>query len=295
MNSQKNISKIVAFTVLLLLYQGKRQHNLFAQTTAIPDTNFEQALIDLGFDSDGIINGQVLTSDIDTVITLDISLNGIEDLTGIEDFAALNLLDVSSNELTSLDVSNNIQLKQLYASNTGTENLMISSLDLSNNVNLELLYGENLFFLESLNLKNENNSILTVTLPCEEEGVPCELTDLNCVRVDDEVAATNNEPPYSNWYIQADYFYSEDCSLNIFDTIFADINIYPSHVKSLLFIENNKHIKIEKIIVYDILAKIVLIEKNNFNQLDLSELKNGILFVKIETEHGTITKRIIKV
>ena len=29
----------------------------FAQTTAIPDPNFEQALIDLGIDSDATING----------------------------------------------------------------------------------------------------------------------------------------------------------------------------------------------------------------------------------------------
>lgn len=33
----------------------------YTQTTAIPDQNFEQALIDLGIDSDATINGQVLT------------------------------------------------------------------------------------------------------------------------------------------------------------------------------------------------------------------------------------------
>ena len=32
-----------------------------AQITLIPDSGFEQALIDLGIDSDGMINGQVLT------------------------------------------------------------------------------------------------------------------------------------------------------------------------------------------------------------------------------------------
>jgi hypothetical protein len=42
-----------------------------AQTTAIPDQNFEQALIDMNIDIDGVINGQVLTSDIDDVIELD--------------------------------------------------------------------------------------------------------------------------------------------------------------------------------------------------------------------------------
>ncbi|MGV6827843.1 MAG: T9SS type A sorting domain-containing protein [Flavobacteriales bacterium] len=280
--------------LFIFIYQGLQPNNLYAQITVIPDENFEQALIDLGIDSDGLINEQVLTSDIDTVITLNIPLKGIDDLTGVEDFAALESLDVSSNDLIILDVSNNIQLKELYASNTGTENLMISSLDLSNNVNLELLYGENLFFLESLNLKNGNNSILTVTLPCEEEGIPCELTELNCVTVDNEVAATNNEPPYSGWFIEADYFYSEDCTLSVSDNSLESINVYPNPVKSLLFIENNKHFKINKITIFDILGKVVFREKNIFNQLSLSELKSGILFMKIETEKGIILKKIIK-
>src|SRR5690554_3111579 len=54
---------------------------LFAQYTLIPDPNFEQALIDLGIDSGGVVNGQVLTSDIETVVALDISHRGINDNT----------------------------------------------------------------------------------------------------------------------------------------------------------------------------------------------------------------------
>ena len=206
----------------------------YAQTTEIPDPNFEQALVDLGIDSDGTINGQVPTNDIAIIITLDVSLKGISDLTGIEDFTALEILDISSNDLKILNISNNLQLTELYASNTGTGNLMISSLDLSNNVNLELLYGENLFFLETLNLKNGNNSILTVTLPCEDEGVPCELTELDCVTVDDEVAASNNKLPYSNWFIQADYSYSDDCSFGITNTSISSINVFPNPLKRVV-------------------------------------------------------------
>lgn len=282
--------------LLFLFFHGLLPNSLNAQTTAIPDTNFEQALIDLGIDSDGIINGQVLTSDIDTVITLDINHKSVLDLTGIEDFAALEFLDVGGNELTVLDVSNNIQLKELYSNSSSAGfSMFFTSLDLSNNVNLEVLYGENLIFLESLDLKNGNNSILlNVTLPCEFEGEPCVLTELNCVTADNEAAATNNEPPYSGWFIEADYFYSEDCTLSVSENSLAVINIYPNPVKNILFIDNNKHIKIEKITVSDILGKVVLVEKNIFNQLNLSELKSGILFINFETENGTITKKIIK-
>jgi hypothetical protein len=73
-----------------------------AQTTAIPDPNFEQALIDLGIDSDGVINGEVLTEDIAEIGSLDVSQKNISDLTGIGGFNYLKNLNVSHNNLTSL-------------------------------------------------------------------------------------------------------------------------------------------------------------------------------------------------
>jgi hypothetical protein len=266
----------------------------YSQTTSIPDSNFEQALVDLGIDSDGIINGQVLTSDIDTVITLDISFKGIDDLTGIEDFAVLESLDVTSNDLTILDVSNNIQLKELYASNTGTDNLQISSLDLSNNINLELLHCENLFYLEILNLKNGNNSILTVLLLCEEEGEPCTLTELDCITVDNAEAATNNEPPYSGWLIQANFVYSEDCNLGIEEVLESQFVIYPNPVKDVLMLYNESMSEVTSIKVYDTLGRLVLEQNNPSSQLDVSSLSSGLLFVQIETDNGIMTKKIIK-
>ncbi len=132
----------------------------FAQITLIPDPNFEQALIDLGIDSDGIVNGQVLTSDIETVTNLDINNKGIQDLNGIEGFTALEVLDVSSNMAPYLSFPQNLELVELIfdgsfhlvgmdvSSNTNLEILrstfsFLTELDLSNNINLlELALGE---------------------------------------------------------------------------------------------------------------------------------------------------------
>lgn len=107
-----------------------------AQTTTIPDSNFEQALIDLGIDSDGVVNGEVLTSDIENVTTLDVSGNQIGDLTGIEDFSSLETLDVSYNFIGSLDLTGNAVLKHL----TIEQNYELSNLNLSNNLQLEYLF-----------------------------------------------------------------------------------------------------------------------------------------------------------
>jgi Leucine-rich repeat (LRR) protein len=76
----------------------------FGQFTMIPDANFEQILINLGYDS-GAINGSVYTAIINTVTSLDVSGSNISDLTGIEDFTALTDLSCQDNQLTSLDVS----------------------------------------------------------------------------------------------------------------------------------------------------------------------------------------------
>ena len=64
----------------------------FSQYTAIPDENFEQALIDLGYDD--INDGKVLTENINTVDSLKIHSRVIEDLTGIEAFTFLKSLFV---------------------------------------------------------------------------------------------------------------------------------------------------------------------------------------------------------
>ncbi len=46
--------------LILLLLMG----TIYSQVTLIPDPNFEGYLVNVGIDTDGIVNGQVLTSDI---------------------------------------------------------------------------------------------------------------------------------------------------------------------------------------------------------------------------------------
>lgn len=66
----------------------------FSQYTQIPDQGFEQALIDLGIDSEGILDGQILTSDIENVEVLDLSILKFpyfNNLIGLEDFTSLKI------------------------------------------------------------------------------------------------------------------------------------------------------------------------------------------------------------
>ena len=292
MEINKNKLNVLLLTIVTCLgFLAK----INAQITLIPDSGFEQALIDLGIDSDGIINGQVLTIDIEGVIILDVNYSNIQDLTGIEDFAALEILDVSGNELIALNVSSNIELKELYCnSQQGAFSMYFTELDLSQNINLEVLYCENLAYLENLNLKNGNNQILTVELSCEFEGNPCELSELYCVQVDDESAANNNEPPYNTWFIQANFIYSEDCSLSIPALLEDRFIIYPNPTTNLLTIQNQNNLKIDSVSLYDTLGRKVMESNEATESMDVSNLTAGVYFIHITTDRGIETKKIIK-
>ena len=97
---------------LLLIFSFSMTLSLFAQFTYVPDANFEQRLINLGLDD--LLDGQVLTSNINVVSSLIASSSSISDLTGIEDFTALTLLSCGHNPLTNLDLSNNTLLTTLW-------------------------------------------------------------------------------------------------------------------------------------------------------------------------------------
>lgn len=122
--------------------------------TYVPDDNFEQALIDLGYDS-GDLDDYVPTANISGVTSLDVSNKGISDLTGIQDFVSLQQLNCGSNNLTTIDISKNtnLQILSLYFNK-------LTSLDIRNNSNLQQLYG-NYNSITNLDLsKNLQLSIL---------------------------------------------------------------------------------------------------------------------------------------
>lgn len=126
---------------------------------SIPDMNFEQALVDQNIDSDGIVNGFILRSDVINITNLDVSSSNISDLTGIEAFTSLETLFVFNNNLTTVDLSQNTaltglliaanQLTSIDVSNNtnlisiSLNNNLITDVDLSANTSLEQVYIEN--------------------------------------------------------------------------------------------------------------------------------------------------------
>ena len=132
--------------------------------TCIPDPNFEQALIDLGYDD--VVDGQVSTANISDVDSLNVNSKGITDLTGIDDFSDLNYLYCYDNQLTSLDLSQNAALISLYCWYN-----QLTNLDLSQNTYLEDFWCNG----NQLTSLDVTNNIALTTLVCPYN----QLTSLN--------------------------------------------------------------------------------------------------------------------
>ena len=174
-------------TLLSFLLTIALSNLVIGQTTAVPDVNFEQALINLGYDF-GTPDGSVITANIDTVATLNIMNNNISDLTGIEDFAALNHLNCYGNLLTSINVTQNSALNilrctynQLTSLNV-TQNVDLTELSCAANqlTNLDVTQNSDLTFL---NCANNLLTSLDVTQNNLIDTLYCELNQLTSLNV----------------------------------------------------------------------------------------------------------------
>ncbi len=105
-----------------------------AQTTPIPDANFEQDLVDQGIDTNGA-NGNILNADAAAVTDLTIARTDIIDFMGLEAFVNLINLDLGRNDFTTAPLTTLTLLEELVFD----DNDILASLDLTQNVNLKIL------------------------------------------------------------------------------------------------------------------------------------------------------------
>lgn len=332
-----NNMKYTLFLFLFFLSMG----NLYCQYTQIPDAEFELRLVGLGIDTEGTIDGQVLTDDIDHITILNVSTAFpeidplINDLTGIEDFVALEdlhfvsnnitsinlsqnvnlkLLNCKINNLTELDISNNILLEQLDAANCfpGTcdqENTFteldvsnntilwsfyltnsntVQSIDLSNNPLLTTIGISRNTILNSLNLKNGNNVNLTNLQAVDNPN-------LSCIEVDDPVAANEGiTPPYDAWVVEEGTFFSKDCTFGVGDAFLQDqISLFPNPAQDTFTLRTADQISIEKVSLYDVQGRPVVIQPIGNKRFDISLLAAGMYLVRLETNLDTATKYLV--
>ena len=174
---------------------------LSAQHTYVPDDNFENYLethdangnaVAVG-DPNSMGNGSanddyVTTANISGVTSLVIGGINIADMTGIEDFAALQYLDCNGNLLTALDLSQNTNLQTLLCFDN-----QLSVLNLGQNIGFHTLYCENNQFttlnisqntgLQTLSCSGNQLSTLDVSQNTALQNLNCSYNQLTALDV----------------------------------------------------------------------------------------------------------------
>ena len=240
----------------------------FSQNTYVPDDNFEQALIDLGYDV-GPLNDFVPTANIESITFLIMQNKGIIDLTGIEDFTSLESFNCTDNLIETLDLSSNINLKVLNADRN-----QITDVNVSQNALLESFYiGENLLtsidVSQNIQLKYFFCSLNQITSLNIENNI--NLINLSCFHNE---LTTFTIPPVNSL---------ED--LEISNNLLTSLNLLNGNsLKSVACLDN----QLSDLDVSSCLnLEIVLFSNNNISSIDLS---NNIYLYAIWCENNPLAE-----
>ncbi len=89
------------------------------------------------------------------------------------------------------------------------------------------------------------------------------------------------------------YTFEGVCLLSVDDFSMEKISVTPNPSQDFININFPQSISSFTSEIYDITGKLVL-KSNNTEQLDISKLHSGVYILKIQTDSGAVTKRIIK-
>jgi Leucine-rich repeat (LRR) protein len=285
-----------------------------SNSTSIPDSKFEQALIDLGIISDTNINGSVSKTEISVVTHLDVSGLDISDLSGIEDFTSLETLIVSNNQLTYLDLRNNINLKYLDVSGNPLITLLIADDDqpkpanyknrkqivVTNNnlteinirdTQLDTIALSGIPHLEIFKAQNSKLASLNVSSNGNLVTMDIRNNPLTCIQVSQ--TQMNNIP--SGWQKDTGASYNTDCQsqLSIDDIALENgLILYPNPVSDMLTIDSKP--PLNKVEIYSVLGQEIKEINSGFNSISTRYLSRGIYMIKIYSEKGVAVRKLIK-
>lgn len=229
--------KSIGLTILLMVAICCKVQ---AQIVNIPDANFKSYLL-----AEKAIN---LNNDSEIQVSeasafqghINVSSLNISDLTGIEAFTSVKVLNCFDNQLTTIDLSGNISLQSLYCNKN-----QLSTLDLSANSNLfQLQCNHNQ--LSTLDLSSntalkyvycqENNiSTLDVSGLTNLAILFCGNNDLTTIDISD-----------NDSLVELDVSYNEIVALNLVDCIKLNVlNVKQNNITTMNTMSNTKLVRFD--------------------------------------------------
>ena len=305
-------------TFISMGYSGLIQ----AQYTDIPDPIFEAFLIDQEFDD--VIDGQVLTANINNRISLQINetdpIFPIEDLTGIQDFTSLEFLIIGVTNCTGIDFGdlNNLEILEMSLNDsleeiniTGLENLEelrtsnnnLNTLDILQNPNLRILTSSNnnLIGLDASQNPNlnfvsvANNDLVQIDI---RNGANENIeffnatgnSNLTCIFVDDAEFSTANwtDVDPTTTFVETE---TECEALPIDEVTTFDFSIYPNPTSQFFVIQSNQEIK--QIEIVNLSGKVIKFFEGALEQYPVSDLSKGLYIISLQTDLGKSSQKLI--
>ena len=210
---------------------------------------------------------------------LDISNRAITEITGIEDFSTLKVLNFSRTLLNNgfpviLDLSQVNSLEELYM-NSDLDNLTsnVNYVNLSNNPNLVKIEIRDNWALERINLLGSDLNL------------PNLIVDLSgsyaCIQVTDANAAQNGEGIYGSWSVCCDYDFSENCNLGTENFSLTSPELYPNPARDLIAINSPQTFK--AIIIYNVKGELVKNYVQFQETYSVADLPQGIYLVEVQS------------
>ena len=110
--------------------------------------------------------------------------------------------------------------------------------------------------------------------------------------MDDAEAANNGEFPYNTWFVSADFYYSEDCTLGILAPKETDFSITENPVHQNLILTAPGFSGNVNLEIYSVNGKLLKNQRLHFDThsfLDVSQLSAGIYVLKIIDDMYRVT------
>ncbi|MFD2824078.1 T9SS type A sorting domain-containing protein [Lacinutrix iliipiscaria] len=214
----------------------------------------------------------------------------------------------TNNPITNLDFSFNTNLRYLYISGiTVSEidtsplsslmeifcgsNINLTSLDFSQNPSLYAIYASNNSNIQNVDLRNGNNTNLN-----NSEVIFSNSPNLDLIYVDDCTYSTDNWTSIDSHTVFIENEGQTECGgLSVDDYLLKNsVSVYPNPVVNTLFLDNSNNQNIEHISIYNFEGKLVKQHNYGIDKIDFKNFSSGMYFLRIETEQGALTKKIIK-
>jgi hypothetical protein len=111
---------------------------------------------------------------------------------------------------------------------------------------------------------------------------------------DEPISKVELEGANGSGELFGNFIFGAECLIiGVDDNLLSQVSLYPNPATDFVNIQLPNTVEMKSIAVYDVLGKVVANSAIN-NQINVSQFNSGVYMINIETNQGTVTRKIIK-